>query len=625
MLNECKGQFSMPFNIACSVNHQGLESLKHINFFPDPSSLRGISSLRKQFESVEQEIESYKVGFIGDESFFSDLGTCFNLLPLLENSWEKVVKWGEIDFIIIQSCYQTLFGDWLFYQSSNSKANAEINKLLSHCSSRDIPIVYIDNQCDELSKNFIIEQDLENIFSMGCSKAKSSESFRKKVSTLDVFFDIKKFNPFAIRNSFENEGDNEKKLTFIFERFCILDSNDILVSCFDSLEKFLDIELIFVERRMTVYDSRARQIPFYEKMKGCLTPNTRVQAFNGMDVWFDYLDSEDNFNEISKRAIEAAGCQVFPIVFDPHDYISDEMPYAQVVKSLDELLVFTQSIKLDRVYLDRLRHLAWREAVTKHSVIDVFNKLLRNVGLEGLSNSLCDSKAAVIVPTIRSENLNSVIETFDNFSYENKELVIITHGFSAPQDIVKIIDDRLDVKLRSMPKSATLGDCLNFGVTVSDADIVMRMDDDDYYGSNYIVDIVRQLYVSDSSFLVKPRAPILFNDSDELLVRPNSPSMVYCTEDDLKEYRLKFGGNSFSGKKEFFLRNKFSNDNYGACDTATLRSLRCTEEYSFCIGDHFNLIAVRSSDTSLHTWKINKKDLLKNSLVYNGSVDDFFI
>ena len=72
------------------------------------------------------------------------------------------------------------------------------------------------------------------------------------------------------------------------------------------------------------------------------------------------------------------------------------------------------------------------------------------------------------------------LESYRRQTYENRELVIVTHpeGLRAVQDLVAAADAPR-VSIHCVGREMTLGDCRNLAIARSQGDIIMQWDDDD--------------------------------------------------------------------------------------------------------------------------------------------------
>src|SRR5690606_6699697 len=101
------------------------------------------------------------------------------------------------------------------------------------------------------------------------------------------------------------------------------------------------------------------------------------------------------------------------------------------------------------------------------------------------------------------------------------QLVLVTHGFAAPDDLVARAHELglRDVVVHQADPALTLGECLNAAVERADGDVVAKMDDDDLYGPHYLADQLRALDFSGADVVGKQAHHMLLKGTDCLLVR----------------------------------------------------------------------------------------------------------
>ena len=69
------------------------------------------------------------------------------------------------------------------------------------------------------------------------------------------------------------------------------------------------------------------------------------------------------------------------------------------------------------------------------------------------------------------------------------QLVLAPHGFSPDPDVVREQGPEKLV-VRPQDESVLFGDVLNAGVEAADGDLVLKMDDDDWYSSDFVADLL---------------------------------------------------------------------------------------------------------------------------------------
>ncbi len=97
------------------------------------------------------------------------------------------------------------------------------------------------------------------------------------------------------------------------------------------------------------------------------------------------------------------------------------------------------------------------------------------------------------------------------------QLVLATHGFEADPPGVTVVP---------MPADAVFGDVLNAGVAAAEGEVVLKMDDDDWYSPDFVADLLRARAYSGADLVGAPDDLYYLEDRD-LTVRLGHPGEVY--------------------------------------------------------------------------------------------------
>jgi hypothetical protein len=109
----------------------------------------------------------------------------------------------------------------------------------------------------------------------------------------------------------------------------------------------------------------------------------------------------------------------------------------------------------------------------------------------------------------------------------------------------------------------------------------------------------------------KPPAPVFFEDGKAVFTRkPTYPHSIFSSS-LLNNGRLRFGGNSIAGSKQFFQKINYQERAYGAADSFLMYNLNSDDIKVCSFMDGMNLLAERRVDQTTHTWKENPDKLKK--------------
>jgi hypothetical protein len=103
------------------------------------------------------------------------------------------------------------------------------------------------------------------------------------------------------------------------------------------------------------------------------------------------------------------------------------------------------------------------------------------------------------------------------------ELVVAAHGFEP--DLARLLDQHPGLNLRvvSLPPETLFGDVLNAGVRVSSGDVVVKMDDDDFYGPHFLLDLLLARDYSGADVVGTPAEFVFLEDLDRTVRRAGTP------------------------------------------------------------------------------------------------------
>lgn len=221
-----------------------------------------------------------------------------------------------------------------------------------------------------------------------------------------------------------------------------------------------------------------------------------------------------------------------------------------------------------------------------------------------------DIRVSIITCTNRPRYLDNVFENYNRQSYKDKELIIILNNNKMNLKDLKLKAKEFpNVSIFQIDEKKSLGYCLNFGVNKANYGIIAKMDDDDYYGPNYLFQAVSALRYAD--VVGKYCTYVYFEDSKTLAIRNPKRENRYV-------YRLE--GPTLVFRKEVFNKIKFHDKSLG-------------EDIQFCrdclkngiklyATDKNNYVYIRHSSKDKHTWNI-RDELYKKLCKIIGEVDDY--
>lgn len=230
-------------------------------------------------------------------------------------------------------------------------------------------------------------------------------------------------------------------------------------------------------------------------------------------------------------------------------------------------------------------------------------RLLREAG-----GAPFDRSVSAVISTNRAHELDTVADNMARQSLlasGELQVVLVLHGLDV--DVAEVTArfrdrgiDRLEVI--AADASLTLGACLNLGIDASDGAHVAKIDDDNFYGREYLRDLVDAVDFSGAGIVGKWAHYTWLRSTGAVILR--FPKSEHRFE------RLVQGG-SILMRGEVARALRFS-DLPRAVDTDLLTRAKAegVRRYS---SDRFNFVSIRGTDRHAHTWTLEDAAFMNRS------------
>jgi len=221
-----------------------------------------------------------------------------------------------------------------------------------------------------------------------------------------------------------------------------------------------------------------------------------------------------------------------------------------------------------------------------------------------------DIKVSVITCTNRPRYMKNVLENYHRQLYRDKELIIILNDNKMKiNEWTTITNSYPDITVFQVDEKKSLGYCLNYAIEKAKYNVIAKLDDDDYYGPEYLSQAVNALKYAD--VVGKYCTYVYFEESKTLAIRNPKRENQYV-------YRLE--GPTLVFRKEIFDTVKFKDKSLGEdiqfCKDCLKKGIKLYAT------DKHNYVYIRHGSKDKHAWNI-KDELYKKLCIIIGEVEDY--
>lgn len=555
-----------------------------------------------------------RIAAVVGERLYAGLAPEVDLIALAPSNWKSVLSDRIPNLILVEACACESIADWCIGPDSGLKS------MLNFAKTRAIPTVLWITQDDAYGHSHkTIAVDFDVVF---CTDFREAESLRRLRVNAEVLLPAVQPRIYNSFRAFDNYDSIE--IGVLYEG---LVDTDLEKRDRDVLCKARDYGLRIIEPRSRRYASKLQRLAddFSPFVLGYVDCRSRLLALKYSKAALFLESSHQSPSAQQWAALETAACRV-PVMHVGR-LPDDDVRKGIVMEKEDESEVAAELEKFstDDLYRRKRGHLGWRAVYSQqtfsHRLKDICNKLGISCGWEEYPG------ASVVTPTRRIELLPRCLETFDRQTYPNKDMVIVVNrnSISGTEHTIRDIEARDDVQLTSVPEERYAGACLNLGNLMARGSFCFRLDDDDYYGENYLLDMMLHLRSVSADVFGKASTYVYFEAEGRTYERRRqAPELTILPSERCARGELRISGNTVGGRKEVLARTPYSDFVFASADTAFLMNAG-RKGLVIATLDGFNVAAGRRSDVSEHTWTARAEFLKRNCRLIGEGVDGVMV
>ncbi len=592
-------------------------------------SLTPINSLKKQLSWLPDKTESFqktrnsslKIALIAGERLHASLQYEGEILTLTETNWQWCLKYGQPDLLLIESCSQSATGDWFMAQTEPELEDSALGRLVQHAHQAGLPVAYwftLDVQYLSAYEQMIRMADkaycADDRAVQLLKDQKTEASLLLPAVQPAIFTKLTQYSP-------------EKKLNY---KLVCDDLVDVVQSWDEKAPLVTDLQehgAVFFDSMNQIWHTKIQKLSLPgDSILGTIDFVSKAALFKQSRMLGVLRSQSRTRTEIQWSIIEAASSHM-PIVLEPGVSAGLLEDLCLTPGTTDQFFVELIKHDKDRLYHERVAQKTWRAALQLHTFSHRIQQICEDLRIQ--HDWIEYPSAALITPSYRKKFIQRAKNNFAGMNYPNKHWVLVFNGaFEEFEEIKKEVGQGLQtVWAIYVPSELHAGPCMNAGIQKAPTQYVFRMDDDDYYGENYLSDLMLYARVVDFDVIGKSFRYFVMDESypgaifsrTSKAIEFDKPSL--CLAKDLPKNINFLAGCSQGGRRDFLIINPYPTKNFGSVDSQWLDGLREVNVGKILCVDDYNMVVDRRSSGD-HTWSANMDQFVKNSKKIRATMED---
>ncbi|SDK13756.1 CgeB family protein [Sediminibacillus albus] len=516
-------------------------------------------------------LNNLKMAVIFDEFTYACYKHECNLITFTPDNWLEVLTSEEPDLLMIESAWNGNGGAWNKKVGDYGEENMKpLNSLVEWCKEKNIPTVFWNKE-DPVHYNRFIKtaKKFDYIYT---TDENMIEFYQESVGHSNVYV-----LPFAaqplIHNPIKIVNKRERKACFAGSYYRHHTERSVdMDRLLDSASKYgLDIYdrnyLMTKKGLMPNHQFPERLQPY---IKGNLKYYEIDKAYKGYQVMINVNTVKDSPTMFSRRVFEGLACGT-PVISTyakgVQNFFGDLVEMKEDSEELDKSF---RNILEDEAFYNKKSITGIREVLTKHTYTNRISSIVNNAKL---NFDYQYPQVSVIAFAATKQEYEQIINQYERQNYANKKLLLLVDTFEGYLELFNTHNDnRVQTFIRSYMHN------YNNILEWIDTPYVAFFSNKDYYGRNYLNDLMLSTLYTDSDFIgksnyftVNKRGIIEMNNGEDYtFVSTLSPSrcvaktssfssdslerilMKFSSGEDLSEY-FRFGNRFYSGDKFNYL------------------------------------------------------------------------
>ncbi|TDK27726.1 glycosyltransferase [Arthrobacter crusticola] len=543
------------------------------------------------------------VGVILDE--FSALGFQYewNTMPLRRSSWKEQLRDQGIDLLFVESAWAGNGGDWKYQLTGTSGPKPDFVELLRWCREQGIPTVFWNKEDPPHYDDFLPAARLfDHVFT---SDSNMIESYRRdlghdRVSSLSFAAQPVLHSPVRPTRGWHRRDVAFAGMYFAHKYPERRAQMELLLGGAGDASAGMELGLEVFSRQLQGNPEYQFPSPLAERVVGSLSYRQMLTAYKAYKVFLNVNSVVDSPSMCARRIFEISASGT-PVVSTPSRALEDLFPPDEVAvaASREQARDTVRSLVEHSMLAERQAHRAQRRIWAEHTYAHRAEQVLL-AAVPERADPVALPSLSVLLSTNRPNQLEHVFRTVSSQRGVTPELILLTHGFTAEKSALAELRDKYPLESVTVLRAGTeksLGDCLNACVGAASGTVATKMDDDDFYGENYLLDQVNSLSFS--------RAEVVGKQAHYMYLRNYNATLLRFAH---REHRFTnmLMGPTLMAALSTFREFPFESLTKGE-DTAFLRAVTAASGRLYS-ADRFNYYQQRNG--AGHTWQATDQSLL---------------
>lgn len=555
---------------------------------------------------VAKPRRSLKVGIIADAFTLASFRYEWQQVELTPADWAEQLE--GLDLVFVESAWNGNGGAWQYHLTGSSAPRPAVVVLAEGARSRGIPTVFWNKEDPTHFEDFLDTARLFDwVFTTDeeCVPAYRERLGHDRVGVLPFAVPDRVTNPVRVSREHQPLGiafagtwfahkypERREQMKLLFDAAIVAQTPE---NHFDIYSRFLgqDAKYQFPE-------------PYASHVVGSLDYDRMLSAYRSYKVFLNVNTVTSSPTMMARRVLELVACGT-PVVSTPAPSLSRFLGDGIVqVSEPAEAEAAVRELVSDPFARARLVHRGQRELWKAHTYSHRVDTVLDALGIDHEPTRL--PSVSAIVSTKRPHQLDHVLEQVASQRDVDLELLVATHDFEAPDLVDRARALGLErVTVVPMGPEAFLGDCLNALVERASGEVCAKMDDDDWYGPDYLADLLRAMRFSDAHVVGKHCrfVHLAAHDLTVLVQEPNE-----------HRYTDFVAGPTLTARREVLQRIPFLSVNRG--EDSTFLSRAVDAGLRIYASDRFNFVQQRSGRPEDHTWTEEDEVFLRSASSFEG-------